>query len=162
MDYLQKCINKFQLDRTNIKETEFIKFIDIVNHANYNSKYVKYDQIKRIIKLIRTTNDKIKAIYSDDSYDKKTKYNMVSEERQDLVEYIGKIQLGVSTMIFLLSLIERKEYSDISKILFNTLFGYPNTEFFKMIIDSKEKLPILVENDNGDITIYNQKYTKNI
>jgi hypothetical protein len=160
MDYLQKLINQFQLNRNNKKDKSFIKFHEIFDKSKYNSKYIKYQQVKRIITLIRDLNEKRKAIYSDDTYDSKTKYTMLAEKKQELIEYIGNIKLSNSTMYYLLKLIEKPECSDISKLIFNTLFGHPNTDFYKLIEENIEKLPVLVEDNDGEITIYNQKYTK--
>lgn len=160
MDYLQKLLNQFQLNRKNKKDKSFIKFHEIFDKSKYSSKYIKYQQVKRIVTLIRDLNEKRKVIYSDDTYDSKTKYTMLAEKKQELIEYIGNIKLSNSTMYYLLTLIEKPEYSDISKLIFNTLFGYPNTDFYKLIEENIEKLPVLIEDSKGEITIYNQKYTK--
>ena len=63
-------------------------------------------------------------------------------------------------MRYLLSLIDRKEYSDISKFLFDTLFGTANECFYDLIQSSKSPIYRLEECSNGDISIYHFKYNK--
>lgn len=63
-------------------------------------------------------------------------------------------------MYLLLEAISKDENKDISRFMFNMLFGTPNKQFFKMIIDSKETLCELVEWQNGNIPLYDYLYYK--
>ena len=63
-------------------------------------------------------------------------------------------------MRYLLSLIDKKEYSDISKFLFDTLFGTANNSFYELIESSKNNIYRLEEAKNGNIKIYDFSYNK--
>jgi hypothetical protein len=162
MDYLEKVINQFQLARKNIGNIKLnIKpFSEMLNMENYNIKNVKYNQVTRVITLIRETNNQVKKIFKENGIDDDQKYKATSELKQKCIEYIGNLQFSKSTMIYLLMAIEKKEYKDISRIIFNTLFGYPNTAFYSIIKDSIEPIEIFSENVEGNINIYDIKFSK--
>ena len=63
-------------------------------------------------------------------------------------------------MIYMLKTLDNKEYSNIYRTIFNFLFGYPNTDFYKVIESSKEDIYELVEDQVGDIDIFGKKYSK--
>jgi hypothetical protein len=160
MDYLQKIENKFQLSRLQKNNIAFEPFSTIINFDGYNTKNIKYDQVKRIVSLIKDTNTKIKSLYSSDEYDKDTKYKLFSEARQKCTEYIGKLSFSKSTMIYMLSLFDSNEYKHISRIFMNTLFGYPNTSFYRIIKESTEPIELLIENKEGNIKVFDMNFTK--
>jgi hypothetical protein len=160
MDYLQKIINQFQLSRLQKNNIAFEPFSTIINFDGYNTKNIKYDQVKRIVSLIKDTNTKIKSLYSSDEYDKDTKYKLFSEARQKCTEYIGKLSFSKSTMIYMLSLFDSNEYKHISRIFMNTLFGYPNTSFYRIIKESTEPIELLIENKEGNIKVFDMNFTK--
>ena len=157
MDYLQKCINKFRLPSTN---NNFLSFVEILDPCQFNKSYVKYDQINRVFQLIEDMRKNVNEIYISDDIDKHDKYRLMSEVKQNCVEYIDTIKMSYSTMYWMLYLMNTKEYKHISRSLFTVLFGTPNKSFFKVVEKSKEPIPILNEEMNGEIQLYNHKYSK--
>jgi len=161
MDYLQNCVNSFQAkNMRNNKKKEFVKFGDILNCSNYDSKNVDYHQINEIFKEMEDSKKRIAEIKSKDHLGGETKYKLCSDERQGCIEYIGQIKLNYSTMVKLLLECDTKEKRHIYRTIINILFGYPNTEFYELILNSIEPIQTLQEDCNGDIKIYDFVYSK--
>jgi hypothetical protein len=157
MDYLQRCINKFRLPSSSNK---FLSFCEILDPCQFYKSYIKYDQINRVFQLIEDMRKNVNEIYISEDIDKHDKYRLMSEVKQNCVEYIDTIKMSYSTMYWMLYLMNTKEYKHIARSLFTVLFGTPNKSFFKVIEKSKESIPILNEDKNGEIQLYNYKYSK--
>ena len=161
MDYLQKIISQFQTDKSGKpKEKRYFMFSDILNMSDYNIQSVYYDQVDRVLTLIEQCNSKIKAIYADESLDKESKFSLSSSERQECVEYIGKLKFSKSTMIYLLTLLDTDEYKKMSRNIMNILFGYPNTSFFDVVKQSKDHISIFMELPSGKIDVFGYHFDK--
>lgn len=161
MDDLQKIINQFQAGfRGKNKGNGSCKFSDILNMDNYNIQNVYYEQVDRVISLIERCNECIKAIYSNETLDRESKYILSSNKRQECIEYIGKIKFSKSTMIYLLVLLNSDKYKKISRTIMNILFGYPNTSFFEVIKDSQQHIPVFIENSEGTIKVFDFSFGK--
>jgi hypothetical protein len=157
MDYLQKILNSYRNDKINRK---YINFVDILDDSQFNKSYIKYDQVERVLTLIEDMRKEVSQIWSSDNFEQSEKYNLSSDVRQTCIEYIDTIKMSYSTMYYMLYLISTPEYQYISRTVFNVLFGTPNKSFFEVIKKSKEPLPILEEDDNGEMQIYDIKYRK--
>lgn len=152
MDFLQKTINKRKTPR---KSLDFLPFHDVLDMSDYNRKTIKYDQIDRIIEMVRESRARIKGIWSlGDEVDPDTKWRLAMEEREGLAEFIRSARISKSTMVRLLRSIDDAENSDISRTLFFSLFSAPNESLFEMIQQSKKQLSIIVEQSDGDIFLY--------
>ena len=159
MDYLQLSINKFRTCR--LSKKELLTFSECLIPIDELCGYVKYPQVEKIVENIRDTKKKISAIWSNENELSNRKKREISQEiRQECIDYISSLIIGQKTMRYLLSLIDRKEYSDISKFLFDTLFGTANECFYDLIQSSKSPIYRLEECSNGDISIYHFKYNK--
>lgn len=156
MDYLQKHLNKFRFEKSS---NTYLPFVSILNKDNFNSSYIKYDQIERIFNLISDTRKEIQSIYESENLDKNEKFLLSNEVRQSCVEYIDTIKISYSTMYWILYLMNDPQHKKLTNSLFSILFGTPNKSFFEAIKKSKEKLPILIENPLGDIDLYGLKYS---
>ena len=160
MDYVQREINRYSYacrqDRGDV-----LQFSDILMDENYNSSNAKYSQVQRVLEIVRQYNAEIKQIYALD-IDLSDKYELIRQKQYECNEYIGKISFGASTMIYLLRQIECPEYKDIRFKLFNTLFGYPNTQFFKLIRNSKRKIATFIMDGSGNLTYFGIRFRKNV
>lgn len=159
MDYLQLSINKFRTCR--LSKKELLTFSECLISVDELSGSVWYPQAERIVELIRDTKKKISAIWSNENELSNRKKREISQEfRQECIDYISSLIIGQKTMRYLLTLIDKKEYSDISKFLFDTLFGTANNTFYELIKKSKDTIYRLDETINGDISIYHFTYNK--
>ncbi len=158
MDYLQTVVNSFRI-RTAYKKT-YSPLSCILDSSKYKKENIWFEQVNRVIDLVRNTNSEIKAVYNNNFLDNATKFELTSAIKQDCVDHISDIKFSYSTMYWILLLIESKDYSDISKMLFSILFGAPNLSFFEVIQDSQDSIGTIYENSKGNITIYGVKHAK--
>lgn len=164
MDYLQKVINKYHYQKCT--NDEIVPFSDIVDQSNFNISRVKYYTVNRVINIVRRTRENIAKVWtlhneinSSDPEDTKLSVQLSNNLRQDCVDFINGLYFNYSTMYWLLISIESKEYSDIKKTIFNTLFGSPNLSFYNLIKQSATPISVLEPDRYGDISIYGIKYS---
>lgn len=164
MDYLQKRLSKFQFRLGREQKQDILPFSSIVKKViipNDNGYY--YRQMKRIIDIVRDTNKELRNLYKD--YEEKTKEekeevkSIASEIKQTCVEYVNDISMHNATMYLLLTALDKKENRDVKRRIFLTLFGTPNKTFFTMISDNQGIINELYECSDGNITLYDIKYS---
>ena len=164
MDYLQKRLSKFQFRLGREQKQDILPFSSIVKKViipNDNGYY--YRQMKRIIDIVRDTNKELRNLYKD--YEEKTKEekeevkSIASEIKQTCVEYVNDISMHNATMYLLLTALDKKENRDVKRRIFLTLFGTPNKTFFTMISDNHGIINELYECSDGNITLYDMKYS---
>lgn len=165
MDYLQKIISKFNFREGRENKRTVVPFMDIVKEPSmYTRHSFYYGQCDRIIEKIRAARDEKKKLfigYDQLSKDEKTNVLRLSNElRQECIEEVMNITKSPATMYLILKTIDKKETSDVSKFVFEVLFGRPDQEFFKMIKESRSSIYTLQESCDGDIEYYNFHYKK--
>ena len=165
MDYLQKAISKFNFHSAREKKDDIQPFAVIVQPTNkHNIAGAYYSQRNRVLDIISATKAKIDKLYLD--YEGKTKEekaevrDIVADIKQECVEYIDGLTLSRDAMYLLLCAIDSKEYSRCKRLLFTSLFGTPNKSFFELIQQNEEPIIKLEENPDGDIKLYDYKFTK--
>lgn len=157
MDYLQKSINKFRSIRLSKKRT--IPFSECLISAENLPGRVRTYQVEKIIELVRETKKEIWYIWNTESdLDNIQKRRLAEESRQKCIKEITSIPLGIRTMRYLLSILDQKEYSDISRLLFTILLETKNNQFYELIKKSKTPICKLEESEQGDIKIYDFQY----
>ena len=165
MDYLQKIITSANFRQARKYKDEIIPFMDVVKKPEMGLRQ-GYNSIQRdrIISIIRQAKADIRKLYI--GYDAKTKeekeviWDAVAERRQECINVIDKMSESEYTMYLTLKEIDNKECRDVSRFVFEVLFGKPNESFFKMIDASKEEMHELVEDGDGDIKFYDFNYKK--
>jgi len=161
MDYLEGAINRYRYkNRKILSEQTFMPFVDCLNMDGYKHNYATRTQVERVIALVNDCTRQINEIFANNALDAATKHELASNIRQETIEYIGAISFTRNTMIYLLKAIEQPEQTKIRQKLFDTLFGYPNTSFYEVIQESAEKIPYLMENPDGNLVLYNMRFTK--
>lgn len=86
------------------------------------------------------------------------KRKIVDSLRNECVKYINSISLDLRTMRHLLTLIESKDMSRISRFLFYTLFQSKGGQFYDLLEKSRTPIYKLVESIDGDIQIFDFHY----
>lgn len=161
MDYLEKIINQFQVNKTGrVNKKEFCPFSSILNTRDYDYRTVNYRQVKRVIGMVEQCSDEITAIYGDETIDREWKHECSAAVQSTCMEKLGTMKFNKSTMIYLLNLLDLDEYKNISRIIMKILFGCPNASFFEMIQDSQEHIPIFTEMPGGEIPVYDFCFSK--
>lgn len=165
MDYLQKCISGFQFRQGREQKLEVLPFSSLVKEKYTTNASITYFELRdRIINIVKDTNKELQKLYID--YDNKNKdekediKKQAADIKQECTEYINELSINETTMYLLLTALDKKEYRHIQKRIFETLFGTPNKTFFKMIIDNRGNIGKVVENETGNIKLYNFTYEK--
>ena len=172
MDYIQKIVNRFRLNQCKMNK-EFSPFIAIIRtpptSLKKNLKYYRQRE-EVVLRTIKGYYEEIKTkrnIYylKSDGYirtedEKFALANEINNMRQECIRYVEANCSSENVMYLLLEDISNDENSYISRFMFNILFGTPNKTFFKMLKDNKENLLELVENDYGNLNIYNFSFCK--
>ena len=158
MDYLQTCVNGYRIKhgrRKKNQQEEILPFSDMIDGKYYaESGRVRYDQINKMYAYIDNANAKITAVYAADSLTDDVKTTTANRIKQDCVEYIGKMKLTSATMKAMLKNLEEPEHDKHRKLIFYTLFGYPNTSFYDVLKRSKKPIPHIECDPDGDIIIF--------
>lgn len=165
MDYLHYHVNSYRMSiRYAGSSNHLVPFSSVVSNRSFVYHHVRYDVIENIIKLVQSLNDNLKYIYSCDYLIPRERNQAINQVKGDFSRHLGEIRINHSTMITILKRIESEENKKYRRILFYTLFSCQHTDFFRVIKESKTKLPILEEDENGTIEIfghmYSSKYTK--
>jgi hypothetical protein len=84
---------------------------------------------------------------------------MAGDIKQDCIEEVERMSSCPATMYLVLKELDNPEYRDVSRFVFEVLFGKPDDAFFTMIKESKEDVYTLVEGD-GDISFYGINFQK--
>lgn len=158
MDYLQTVINSFRI--RSVQKKVYEPFSSILDDSKFRKDLIYYDQVNRVIELVRNLNNEIKAIWAKEHLDGSTKHDLTCELRQECINYINSLKFSYSTMYWLLYLIEQPDYSDIQKTLLSILLGSPNVSFFEVLKESSEEIETVSENIQGDLKIYDVNHIK--
>ena len=141
-------------------------FSYILNDYQYIPRIINWNQVNRIIRLVRETKSDISSIWAaymehyqcsengslsttDEEYTITKK--RVDEARQKCIDYIAEIKLNYSTVYYLLKLLDEKAYRDISYTMFSILFGVPNKSFFRALRKRSDPVKELMLNKSGSI-----------
>lgn len=158
MDYLQSSINKFRTCRLSRKN--LLKFSECLIPIDNLSGQVYSYQIKEVINSIRETKNLLINIWkTDNEFSKKEKHDFCDGLYNECINKLSKIKLNKKTMRFLLTLLDKNQYLDIRKYMFDILFRVENADFYELISDSKDEIFELVE-DGGTINILGFGYSK--
>lgn len=161
MDYLQHSINGF---RERYGRCEFIPFSDLMRPKEvYHPHSVVYKQVDKILELVRRMRAEVKKVC--DRYDEDDRYwcySRIAEIREEYRNQIACLRLNEHTAYRLLLAIEEPWNKDICRSLFMMLFSVPNYDFMSLMEQSREPIPVLVEDANsaGSIHIYDFSFYK--
>lgn len=157
MDYLHSCITGKRSGKS--KGRAFLPITDIFKPNGYDWNLVNNRQVNHIIQLAENTGKYIKAV-SFSSLDIEDKNCFIQKAKDRLLYDINRMKLNKHTMYRLLWNIEREHNSSIRNLLFYALFNYKN-DILTEILEKYDKINVfLLEDDNGDISIYNKKFSK--
>lgn len=172
MDYLQEVVNKCK--RKLGANKKFRPFSDVLDEDKYDPRMINWEQIHRVVDLIRDTKSDIEkewsqymTLYCDDEVNREGKqeaYRKVSyitnSLREDCSKYIGAIKLNYSTTCYLLKILDKDIYKDITTTMFAILFGEPNESFFRAVKKSKKAVKHLMPNKCGNIEIFGNRFSE--
>lgn len=156
MDYLQCQINKFRLPRQSIEFKNFSDLFETVDGARVNMK-----QIEKVFRVVKECKLNIDSVWASLYLSNQEKHLLSNQIKEETIELIENIRFNQNTMIKLLKLVEMKENKDIGKTIVSLLFSMPNESFFNALRVSSRRIPLLKEAEDGEIKIYDFKFTEN-
>lgn len=165
MDYLQKCIARFNFRESRKFKEKPIPFMSIVKEPPPSTNQGYYYHCRdEIIDLIRKTRETIRRLYvgyDERPLDEKEDIRILASEiRQDCTDEIHKMGESPSTMYLTLKELDNPKNKDISRFVFDVLFGKPNEAFYGMIRESREAVYTLEEDPDGALEYYGIRFSR--
>lgn len=166
MDYLQKIISRFNFREGRECKRSVVPFMSIVKEpsGNYSRQGYYYKQRDKIISVIRAAKEEKHKLFT--GYDtmsqaeKENVWRYAGEIKQDCIEEVERLSSCPATMYLVLKDLDSPECRDVAKFVFEVLFGRPDEAFFAMILDSKEEVYTLVEDETGELEFYGFHFSK--
>lgn len=160
MDYLNTIVDKnkyYSPDQT----LEYLPFSSLLNQELYDWKKTNYRVTKKVINMTREYKCDVKEYFSNKTESEKAEsHNIYVQMKENFINELNTIKMNQSTMYAILKEIENEENSDIQTTLFHLLFSTHNHRFFELIKMSQSPVSSIRESDEGEILIFNKKYTK--
>ena len=165
MDFLQKILSRFNFREGRECKRQIVPFMDMVRQpANDVRQGYYYTQKERIISVIRAAKEERQRLFRDYenlSHEQKADvWRVAGDIKQECILEVEKMSSCPATMYLILRDLESKELRDVSRFVFEVLFGRPDEAFFTMIKESREEVYTLAEDINGDIEFYGFKFKK--
>ena len=165
MDYLQTILNRFKFTESRGKKRDIIPFMDIVRKPPENVQQgYYYAQRDKIIERIRTARDETRNLFGGydemSPLDKETVRSQAWEIKQSCIEEIEKMTSSHATMYLVLRELDKPQFKDVARYVFEVLFGRPDKAFFTMIQESREPVYTLIESEIGDIELFGFHFSK--
>ncbi len=161
MDHLEHEMNK--ITRAKNRKTAFTPLINLFQKLD--KKSANRHQIDRLIKEVEETNARVKAIYAGNADDAE-KYEKDKEQKEILIDYVSNIKMSANTLSAIIYRLS-KDYctgtgklTSLGRMLMTALYSANKQMFMSIINSNKENITILKEEEDGDIKIFNKKYTE--
>lgn len=165
MDYLQKIIARFNFREGREYKREVLPFMSIVKEPpnNYRDSFY-YSNRDVIVEAVKKAKEETRKLYvgyeTKSNEEKEIIWSRASDIKQECVDAIDKMTNSPAVMYLVLRELDSKKYRDISRYVFEVLFGKPNESFFRMIELSKDRIYELTETYDGELEFYGHKFTK--
>lgn len=157
MDYLEKAVDNFKHKR---KKRDYLPFSEMLIPADQLSGQVYYPQIHRIVAMVEKAKTQIAELYTIPELTKSEIAIETQIIKSDLSERINSVSINEKGIRYILSLLDDKRYSGISKYLFDIVFNTNHDKFYDLVEQSKTPVKKLEECEDGDIDILGIKYRK--
>lgn len=158
MDFLHTCIGRKRASKS--KGSDFWPLADIFKPANYDKNKVNKAQVAKIIKMAENTFSYNKMIAQNSCLSGDEKHIHIIKAKENLLYEINRMKINEHTMYRLLWNLDLQKNSSIKNLLFFILFNYKNETLTTLINHYNRINTFLVEDKDGEIKIYNQKFTK--
>lgn len=158
MDYLLKRIRQYRSSKTDGKN--FLPLSQCFFFPDFRSSSVNWKQIHKMVDLCESALLAIQAIWSKEYYSIEEKYTLQKSCKEELVFEMEKMKMNKHTLFTLITYIDAKKYSSISKLLFFILFHYKNNQIIEIMAQCHAPASYIKESKNGEIDLYGIKFTR--
>jgi len=158
MDYLHTCIGSKRATKS--KGSDFLSLADIFKPLDYDKNKVNKKQLRKIVELAKNTYVYNQSISQNSCLTNEEKHIHIVKSKEDLLYDINRMKINEHTMYRLLWNLNTKGNSSIKNLLFYILFNYSNNILTNILKQYNRINTFLIENNDGEIVIYNRKFTK--
>lgn len=158
MDYLHTCIGNKRATKS--KGSNFLSLADIFKPLDYDKNKVNKKQLSKIIELTKNTYTYNQSIAQNSCLTNEEKHIYIVKSKGDLLYEINRMKINEHTIYRLLWNLSTKENSSIKNLLFYILFNYTNDVLTNILGQYNRINTFLIEDNDGEIVIYNKKFTK--
>ena len=158
MDLLHTCIGTKRSSKS--KGSDFLPLAEIFKPLNYDKDKVVKPQINKIIEMAENTFAYNQMIAQNSCLTSEEKHIHIVKAKEDLLYEINKMKISEHTMYRLLWNLDLQKNSPIKNLLFYILFNYKNDTLTGLLEQYNRINTYLIEDKNGEIIIYNRKFTK--
>lgn len=169
MDYLQKCINKFYTPRIDINGdfidrplTDVIVDPTLIGRERV-TKAKRAEILKSVVSLVDEARKECNAIWVNTMLNNNEKREHIWEVRCHYANKLREIQITEKQMVYFLKDVDGS-YFGLTRFMFYLLIeevrGFMLSTFYLVLQDSTAPISLLEENKDGDIEIYDFRYSK--
>lgn len=158
MDLLHTCIGNKRATKS--KGNDFISLAEIFKPLSYDKNKVVKPQIDKIISMAENTFTYNQMIAQNSCLTSDEKHIYIVKAKEDLLYEINRMKISEHTMYRLLWNLDLQKNSFIKNLLFYVLFNYKNDVLIELLSQYDRINTYLIEDKNGEIVIYNRKFTK--
>lgn len=169
MDYLQKCINKFYTPRIDINGdfidrplTDVIIDPKLIGRERV-TKAKRAEILKSVVSLVDEARKECNAIWVNTMLNNNEKRECIWEVRCHYANKLREIQITEKQMAYFLKDVDGS-YFGLTRFMFYLLIeevrGFMLSTFYLVLQDSSAPISLLEENKDGDIEIYDFRYSK--
>lgn len=169
MDYLQKCINKFYTPRIDINGdfidrplTDVIIDPKLIGRERV-TKAKRAEILKSVVSLVDEARKECNAIWVNTMLNNNEKRECIWEVRCYYANKLREIQITEKQMAYFLKDVDGS-YFGLTRFMFYLLIeevrGFMLSTFYLVLQDSTAPISLLEENKDGDIEIYDFRYSK--
>ena len=144
-------------------------FTNLFKNTNININNIDYDKVRLIITIIYNFTKETKRIYNS-TKDKQEKYILYIQEKEKCISLTKNIPITTDEIKYIINIYDRAQTEknkteeekiliDIRRKLFTILYNYNKKQFMNIFKETKEEIEILIQDNNGPITIYNTNYS---
>lgn len=158
MDLLHTCIGTKRSSKS--KGSDFLPLAEIFKPLDFDKNKVVKPQINKIIEMAENTFAYNQMIAQNSCLTSDEKHIHIVKAKEDLLYEINKMKISEHTMYRLLWNLDLQKNSPIKNLLFYILFNYKNDILTGLLEQYNRINTYLIEDKNGEIIIYNRKFTK--
>lgn len=158
MDYLQHSFNRLRLEKMKPEEGRSLEAV--LAGIPCDSKKISRYQVQMVLDALHEANLFVQRLWfmTEDELPRIAKYQIKADVENNLIERFSKLKMTSDTAVALLR--ESIELEDMRKeqVLYY-LFAAQNELMIQLLSSTKEKLPFMVADPEGDIEYYGIRFS---
>lgn len=158
MDYVLKEINRHRSAKTNA--SSFLPLSTCFKFDDFCRSSVNWKQIKKIVTMCETAVSAINTIWAHEYYTGEEKYLLSDRYKENLILNMNKMKINQHTMYILLTYIDDKKHSNISKLIFYLLFNYKNNTLIEIMKNLNHPDSYIMECCDGELDLHGIKFKR--